>query len=60
MEPSNKLLNYKSNLVQQYIQEYIKPGYTIEVGKGVSPVPLNQFPTIYDQNEEILLLASVV
>lgn len=43
-----------------YIQEYIRPGYTIEVGKGVSPVPLNQFPTIYDQNEEILLLASMV
>lgn len=43
-----------------FIQEYRRPGYTIEVGKGVSPVPLSQFNTIYNQNEEILLLAPLV
>lgn len=43
-----------------FIQEFRKPGYTIEVGIGVNPLPISQFPTIYNQNEEILLLGSIV
>lgn len=43
-----------------FIQEYRRPGFTIEVGVGVNPIPMSQFPTIYRQNEEILLLGALV
>ena len=38
-----------------FIQEYDRPGYTIEVGKGINPLPLSQFPQIYRDNFGILL-----
>lgn len=37
-----------------FIQKYNRPSYTIEVGRGVSPLPLSQFETIYRENEGIL------
>lgn len=43
-----------------FIQEYRRPGYTIEAGKGKNPLPISQFDKIYNDNEELLLLASVV
>ncbi|MDP4094816.1 MAG: M14 family metallopeptidase [Bacillota bacterium] len=43
-----------------FIQDFRRPGFTIEVGTGANPVPISQFPTIYDQNEEILLLGTLV
>lgn len=43
-----------------FIQEYRRPGYTIEAGRGVNPLPISQFETIYDDNEELLLLAALV
>ncbi|HEX3029500.1 MAG TPA: M14 family zinc carboxypeptidase, partial [Clostridia bacterium] len=43
-----------------FIQDFRRPGYTIEVGRGVNPVPISQFPAIYSQNEEILLLGGLV
>lgn len=43
-----------------FIQEYRRPGYTIEVGRGRNPLPIQQFDRIYNDNEEMLLLASVV
>ncbi len=39
-----------------FIQTYNRPGYTIEAGYGVSPLPLRQFPTIYRDNIGILVL----
>jgi len=38
-----------------FIQNYDRPGYTIETGTGVSPLPLNQFPPIYQDNIQILI-----
>lgn len=43
-----------------FIQEYRRPGYTIEVGIGRNPLPIAQFNTIYNENEEIMLLAPIV
>ncbi|WP_432401951.1 M14 family metallopeptidase [Wukongibacter sp. M2B1] len=43
-----------------FIQEYRRPGYTIEAGRGRNPLPITQFDKIYNDNEEILLLASIV
>lgn len=37
-----------------FIQQYDRPGYTIEAGRGVSPLPLSQFDDIYRANEGIL------
>ena len=39
-----------------YIQTFDRPGYTIEAGRGTSPLPLRQFPEIYRDNEGILTL----
>ena len=43
-----------------FIQEYGRPGYTIEIGRGRNPLPITQFDMIYENNEELLLLAAVV
>lgn len=37
-----------------FIQNFRKPGYTVEVGVGVSPLPLDQFEKIYGDNLGIL------
>lgn len=43
-----------------FIEEFRRPGYTIEVGLGKNPLPITQFNTIYNDNEEIMLLAPIV
>ncbi len=37
-----------------FIQDFRRPGYTIEVGEGENPLPLSQFPRIYSNNLGIL------
>ena len=41
-----------------FIQQFRRPGYTIEVGQGVNPLPLSQFDEIYRDNLPILLIAA--
>lgn len=41
-----------------FIQEFRRPGYTIEVGMGESPLPLEQFDEIYRDNLGILVTAA--
>lgn len=43
-----------------FIQNYNKPGYTIEAGLGVNPLPISQFDKIYNDNLGILVLGSVL
>ena len=43
-----------------FIQNYNKPGYTIEVGLGNNPLPISQFNTIYTENLGILVLGLIV
>lgn len=38
-----------------FIQDYNRPGYTIEAGKGVNPLAMEQFEKIYKDNAGILL-----
>ncbi|MDL2224749.1 peptidoglycan-binding protein [Eubacteriales bacterium OttesenSCG-928-M02] len=40
-----------------FIQDFNRPGYTIEVGTGQSPLPLSQFPTIYRENLPLMTQA---
>lgn len=42
-----------------FIQEFRRPGYTIEVGLGENPLPLSQFDEIYRDNLGILVLAAL-
>ena len=42
-----------------FIQEFRRPGYTVEVGRGVKPLPLSQFPEIYRDNVGILTLGAL-
>ena len=42
-----------------FIQEFRRPGYTIEVGLGENPLPLEQFDEIYRDNVPILTLAAL-
>ena len=42
-----------------FIQEFRKPGYTIEVGTGTNPLPLEQFDEIYRDNLGILVTAAL-
>ena len=41
-----------------FIQEFRRPGYTVEVGLGENPLPLTQFPQIYEENLGILVTAA--
>lgn len=43
-----------------FIQDNNRPGYTIEVGLGVNPLPISQFPSIYSKNEGILVTAAIL
>ena len=43
-----------------FIQNYNKPGYTIEAGLGTNPLSISQFGEIYQDNIGILLLGAIV
>ena len=42
-----------------FIQQFRRPGYTIEVGTGENPLPLEQFDEIYLDNLGILVVAAL-
>lgn len=40
-----------------FIQEFRRPGFTVEVGHGRNPLPLRQFPEVYRKVSKIMLRA---
>ncbi|MHA6251789.1 M14 family metallopeptidase [Oceanobacillus sp. CAU 1775] len=38
-----------------FIQEYRRPGFTVELGTGVNPLPISQFDEIYEETLGIML-----
>ena len=40
-----------------FIQEFRRPGYTVEAGQGENPLPITQFPQIYQENLPLMLTA---
>ena len=42
-----------------FIQEFRRPGYTIEVGEGENPLSLSQFDEIYRDNLPILIIGAL-
>ena len=51
--PNSAYAGYKD----WFIQQYDRPGYTVEAGKGTAPLPLSQFTAIYQANEPLLTAA---
>ena len=43
-----------------FIQDFNRPGYTIEAGEGVNPLPISQFNEIYNDNLGILVYGALV
>lgn len=43
-----------------FIQDFRRPGYTIEVGLGTNPLPISQFDSIYSKNLPLLLEAAII
>ena len=43
-----------------FIQDFNKPGFTIESGSGSNPLPITQFDEIYRDNIGILILGMVL
>ena len=43
-----------------FLQDYRRPGYTIEAGSGQNPLPIEQFNEIYRDNLGILVLGMVL
>ena len=43
-----------------FLQEYQRPGYTIEAGFGKNPLPISQFNEIYRDNLGILVLGTIL
>ena len=42
-----------------FLKEFNRPALTIEVGLGKNPLSLKQFSSIYERNEELLLLSAM-
>ena len=42
-----------------FIQNFRRPGYTVEVGSGENPLPLSQFAQIYRDNVPLLNIAAL-
>lgn len=40
-----------------FIQTYIRPGYTVEAGTGVNPLPIGDFDTLYAKNYPLMAQA---
>lgn len=43
-----------------FLQEYGRPGFTVEAGIGENPLPISQFSEIYSDNLGILVLGAVL
>lgn len=43
-----------------YIQDYRRPGFTLELGRGVNPLPISDFDAIYERVRGILVLGALV
>ncbi|MEH7332918.1 M14 family metallopeptidase [Neobacillus drentensis] len=52
-----RYVNSHAGYKDWFIQEFKQPGFTLELGKGINPLPLSQFPKILKRAEAIFLAA---
>ena len=43
-----------------FIQDYRRPGFTLELGRGVNPLPISDFDAIYERVRGILILGALL
>lgn len=43
-----------------FIEDFDRPGYTVEAGRGVNPLPLSEFDALYEKNLPILTYGALV
>lgn len=43
-----------------FINEFAKPGFTLEIGKGENPLPINTLSNLYSSVRDALILASIM
>lgn len=43
-----------------FIQEFHRPGFTVELGKGKNPLPITDLPSIYHRVKEMLMLGVIL
>lgn len=43
-----------------FIKEFFRPAFTVEVGLGENPLPLSDYPKIYKQIRELLILSAIM
>ena len=41
-----------------FIERYRRPGFTIELGKGVNPLPVDNFEVLYEKAREMLMIST--
>lgn len=51
--PDSSFAGYKD----WFIQEYNRPGYTVETGLGKNPLPIEQTEDIYEKNKKLIISA---
>lgn len=59
LDQTEDLASY-SGYKDWFIKEFGHPGYTIEVGEGVNPLPLSQFDEIYKDILEMLVFVEII
>ncbi|NRD80749.1 LysM peptidoglycan-binding domain-containing protein [Bacillus sp. BRMEA1] len=52
-----RYVNSHAGFKDWFIQEFKRPGFTIELGRGINPLPLSQFQQILQRAEEIFTAA---
>ncbi len=43
-----------------FISEYLRPGFTVEVGRGVNPLPITDAAKIYNDIREMLTISTIM
>ncbi|KYH34612.1 gamma-D-glutamyl-L-diamino acid endopeptidase 1 [Clostridium tepidiprofundi DSM 19306] len=59
LEEAHGMTSY-SGYKDWFIEKFKRPGYTIEIGKGINPLPTTKFTKIYNDNIRILLEGAVL
>ena len=57
---SNEGLASHGGFKDWFIEEFARPGFTLEIGKGENPLPLSDFHNIYSRIEEALLIFALM
>lgn len=57
---SNEGLCSHGGFKDYFIEKFHRPGFTIEIGKGVNPLPITDLEDIYEKVLEMMVIATVI